>query len=357
MSRQKIGRKPIAHKFRGKSIKLTRKGRKKRFRAHTRTCDHCVQPTPDQLREWGIVHGVVRHEEDKAVYHRVYDNRRIAQERKFQKDLKDQKVWFRHPDHCEGYPCLGEIRYCGKLEKWFYTRNCVKHHGLSAQYICKPYHEGIAITPKNTHTITSSSSQPELPLASSDDPPMDVDTRREKRKDIFEGAIPQLSPGSIQDPSAVPERPASFNDIIARLKTLDERRRADIEELKKGYQDMKIKYEQASKSVEKLKSKSVDDDRMIEELRKEVQKEKGINAGLERELENYKPFEHDLEHDSTTSVEFGAVVAIESDQQLEDVEAVVEETQSHRSSIEEDGVGSHSEEVERILLAWMGGGD
>ncbi|WVQ65072.1 uncharacterized protein L199_003242 [Kwoniella botswanensis] len=82
------------------------------------------------------------------MYRRVYKNVEKEQKKKFEKGLKEGKVWYRHPDYCEGYPCRGDSRYCQELQKWFYTRNCVKHHGLSAQYICKLNHEGVKIDVK-----------------------------------------------------------------------------------------------------------------------------------------------------------------------------------------------------------------
>ncbi|WWC96795.1 hypothetical protein V866_003670 [Kwoniella sp. B9012] len=127
--------------FYSQHLKKARKGRQTRFRAHTQTCTSCIVPTTDQLKEWGLVEGVVRADEKKAMYHRVYKNVEEEQKKKFEKDLKEGKVWYRSiflPHYCEGYPCRGDIRYCQEWQKLFYTRNCVKHHGLSAQYIGKP---------------------------------------------------------------------------------------------------------------------------------------------------------------------------------------------------------------------------
>ncbi|KAK6907508.1 hypothetical protein I204_03995 [Kwoniella mangroviensis CBS 8886] len=87
--RQRSGSK----RFYSQHVKRARKGRQTRFRAHTRTCTSCIVPTTDQLKDWGLVEGVIRPDEKKAVYHTVYKHVEQEQKKKFEKDLKEGKIW------------------------------------------------------------------------------------------------------------------------------------------------------------------------------------------------------------------------------------------------------------------------
>ncbi|WVW80303.1 hypothetical protein I302_102281 [Kwoniella bestiolae CBS 10118] len=111
----------------------------------TSTCRRIA--TPDEIAKCGYVARPVSFYHDKAVYGTPTPSKVQAMDwmrSRYQSDAcKKDCLWYHHPDHCEGYPCRGDILYCSVLDRCFFKERCVKHYAMRSRERCVPYNDGL----------------------------------------------------------------------------------------------------------------------------------------------------------------------------------------------------------------------
>ncbi|WWC96799.1 hypothetical protein V866_003674 [Kwoniella sp. B9012] len=103
---------------------------------------------------------------------------------RFQSDArKPSRVWYHHPDYCEGYPCRGDILYCPVLDKCFFKERCVKHYAMRSRERCVPFNDGLqSDSYLNSNSTAVSTNEPEPQSTSTPTPQAGPEILSRKRQ-------------------------------------------------------------------------------------------------------------------------------------------------------------------------------
>ncbi|WWD05570.1 hypothetical protein V865_003651 [Kwoniella europaea PYCC6329] len=178
------------------TVKSATSGNSHHHHEHTHTCTSACRrvASTEELTKCGYIAQPVSFYRNKAVYGNPTPSKVQAMDwmkSRFQSDArKRSRVWYHHPDYCEGYPCRGDILYCPILDKCFFKERCVKHYAMRSRERCVPFNDGLQL--QSTSISTSSS--------------------------VLIQATPRLSPTTSTqhtEPDAIPrKRQISINDLL-----------------------------------------------------------------------------------------------------------------------------------------------
>ncbi|WVQ65068.1 uncharacterized protein L199_003238 [Kwoniella botswanensis] len=137
--------------------------------AHTHTCTSTCRrvATTEEFTKCGYIAQPVSFYRNKAVYGNPTPSKVQAMDwmkSRFQSDArKPSRVWYHHPDYCEGYPCRGDILYCPVLDKCFFKERCVKHYAMRSRERCVPFNDGLRSDSRsNSNSTAVSTNEAEL---------------------------------------------------------------------------------------------------------------------------------------------------------------------------------------------------
>ncbi|OCF56570.1 hypothetical protein L486_05420 [Kwoniella mangroviensis CBS 10435] len=159
---------PVKSSTTAVTVKSATSGNLNHHHAHTHTCTSTCRrvATTEEFTKCGYIAQPVSFYRNKAVYGNPTPSKVQAMDwmkSRFQSDArKPSRVWYHHPDYCEGYPCRGDILYCPVLDKCFFKERCVKHYAMRSRERCVPFNDGLqSDSYLNSNSTAASTNEPE----------------------------------------------------------------------------------------------------------------------------------------------------------------------------------------------------